>query len=85
VHINAGVAALAVVLVLGAGKTFPVSPRPHSLPLTMLGAGILLFGWFGFNGGSAPVRWKQRIRRHPQHRHRGVRGHLSQARGREAA
>lgn len=53
VHINAGVAALAVVLVLGARKTFPVSPRPHSLPLTMLGAGILFFGWFGFNGGSA--------------------------------
>ncbi|MFC9554873.1 ammonium transporter [Rhodococcus sp. NPDC056960] len=53
VHINAGVAALAVVLVLGARKTFPVAPRPHSLPLTMLGAGILLFGWFGFNGGSA--------------------------------
>ncbi|MDV7353280.1 ammonium transporter [Rhodococcus oxybenzonivorans] len=53
VHVNAGVAALAVVLVLGARKTFPVSPRPHSLPLTMLGAGILFFGWFGFNGGSA--------------------------------
>ncbi|MFZ2177697.1 MAG: ammonium transporter [Rhodococcus sp. (in: high G+C Gram-positive bacteria)] len=53
VHINAGVAALALVLVLGARKTFPAPPRPHSLPLTMLGAGILLFGWFGFNGGSA--------------------------------
>jgi Amt family ammonium transporter len=53
VHINAGVTALAVVLVLGARKTFPVSPRPHSLPLTMLGAGILFFGWFRFNGGSA--------------------------------
>ncbi|MDI9903308.1 ammonium transporter [Rhodococcus sp. IEGM 1409] len=53
VHINAGVAALALVLVLGTRKTFPAAPRPHSLPLTMLGAGILMFGWFGFNGGSA--------------------------------
>ncbi|MGY0497389.1 ammonium transporter [Nocardia sp. FBN12] len=53
VHINAGVAALALVLVLGKRRTFPAPPRPHSLPLTMLGAGILLFGWFGFNGGSA--------------------------------
>ncbi|MDI9915597.1 ammonium transporter [Rhodococcus sp. IEGM 1379] len=53
VHINAGIAALALVLVLGTRKTFPAAPRPHSLPLTMLGAGILMFGWFGFNGGSA--------------------------------
>ncbi|MEV5646723.1 ammonium transporter [Nocardia sp. NPDC052254] len=53
VHINAGVAGLALVLVLGRRRLFPNSPRPHSLPLTMLGAGILFFGWFGFNGGSA--------------------------------
>jgi Amt family ammonium transporter len=53
VHINAGVAALALVLVLGKRKIFPNPPRPHSLPLTMLGAGMLFFGWFGFNGGSA--------------------------------
>ncbi|MCX4094411.1 ammonium transporter [Nocardia sp. alder85J] len=53
VHINAGIAGLAVVLVLGPRKLFPNMPRPHSLPLTMLGAGILFFGWFGFNGGSA--------------------------------
>jgi ammonium transporter, Amt family len=53
VHINAGVAALAMVLVLGKRNIFPNTPRPHSLPLTMLGAGMLLFGWFGFNGGSA--------------------------------
>lgn len=53
VHINAGVAALALVIVLGRRTTFTNPPRPHSLPLTMLGSGILLFGWFGFNGGSA--------------------------------
>ncbi|MGW5388019.1 ammonium transporter [Nocardia sp. NPDC003963] len=53
VHINAGVAALALVLVLGKRGVFPHAPRPHNLPLTALGAGILFFGWFGFNGGSA--------------------------------
>ncbi|MBF6353184.1 ammonium transporter [Nocardia higoensis] len=53
VHINAGIAALALVLILGKRTSFPNPPRPHSLPLTMLGAGILFFGWFGFNGGSA--------------------------------
>ncbi|MFB8009485.1 ammonium transporter [Nocardia sp. NPDC056000] len=53
VHINAGIAGLALALILGKRKVFPNAPRPHSLPLTMLGAGILFFGWFGFNGGSA--------------------------------
>ncbi|WP_405134039.1 ammonium transporter [Nocardia sp. NBC_01388] len=53
VHINAGIAGLALALVLGKRKVFPNSPRPHSIPLTMLGAGILFCGWFGFNGGSA--------------------------------
>jgi Amt family ammonium transporter len=54
VHINAGAAALAVVLVLGKRKGWPHTPMPpHSLPLTMLGTGILWFGWFGFNAGSA--------------------------------
>jgi ammonium transporter, Amt family len=53
VHINAGIAALALILVLGKRANFINPPRPHSLPLTMLGAGILLFGWLGFNGGSA--------------------------------
>ena len=54
VHINAGMAALAAALVLGKRLGFPhrVSP-PHSLPLAVLGAGLLWFGWFGFNGGSA--------------------------------
>ena len=54
VHINAGVAALALVFALGPRKGYGVEPmRPHSLPLTLLGTGILWFGWFGFNAGSA--------------------------------
>ena len=54
VHINAGVAALAVVLVIGKRKGWPREAMPpHSLPLTLLGTGILWFGWFGFNAGSA--------------------------------
>jgi Amt family ammonium transporter len=53
VHINAGIAALALVLVLGKRSTWPRPSRPHNLPATVLGAGMLWFGWFGFNGGSA--------------------------------
>ncbi len=54
VHVNAGIAALAVVLVLGPRLGFRREIiRPHSLPLTVLGAGMLWFGWFGFNAGSA--------------------------------
>lgn len=54
VHINAGVAALALAIVLGKRKGWPREPmRPHNLTLVMLGAGILWFGWFGFNAGSA--------------------------------
>jgi Amt family ammonium transporter len=54
VHINAGMAALAAVMVLGKRKGFPdaISP-PHNLPVAVLGAGLLWFGWFGFNAGSA--------------------------------
>ena len=54
VHINAGAGALALVLVLGARRGWPTEAMPpHSLPLTLLGTGILWFGWFGFNAGSA--------------------------------
>jgi Amt family ammonium transporter len=54
VHINAGAAALAVVMVIGKRKGYPDTPMPpHSLPLTVLGTGILWFGWAGFNAGSA--------------------------------
>ncbi|MGY1499939.1 ammonium transporter [Streptomyces sp. QTS52] len=56
VHINSGAAALAVILVLGRRIGWQKAggqERPHNLPLVMLGAGLLWFGWFGFNGGSA--------------------------------
>ena len=54
VHINAGAAALALGLVIGKRRGWPREPmRPHNLPFVMLGAGLLWFGWFGFNAGSA--------------------------------
>ncbi|MBW3611071.1 MAG: ammonium transporter [Actinobacteria bacterium] len=54
VHMNAGAAALGVILVLGPRRGWRSEAMPpHSLPLTMLGTGILWFGWFGFNAGSA--------------------------------
>lgn len=54
VHISAGTAALVLAIVVGKRKGFPKSvQRPHNLPMVMLGAGMLWFGWFGFNGGSA--------------------------------
>ncbi|MBX3023292.1 ammonium transporter [bacterium] len=54
VHISSGVAALASALVLGRRLGWPREPvLPHNLPFTVLGAGILWFGWFGFNAGSA--------------------------------
>lgn len=54
VHINSGIAALAFVLVLGRRIGYPhQAMKPHNLGMTVLGAGILWFGWFGFNGGSA--------------------------------
>ena len=54
VHINAGAAGLALAIVLGRRIGWQKSPmRPHSLPLVLLGAGLLWFGWFGFNAGSA--------------------------------
>ena len=54
VHINAGAAALGVILVVGKRQGYGrVAMPPHSLPLTLLGTGILWFGWAGFNAGSA--------------------------------
>ena len=53
-HINAGVAGLALAIVLGKRIGWTRDPmRPHNLTLVMLGAGLLWFGWFGFNAGSA--------------------------------
>jgi ammonium transporter, Amt family len=54
VHINAGAAGLALAIVLGRRVGWKRDPmRPHNLPLVMIGAGLLWFGWFGFNAGSA--------------------------------
>jgi ammonium transporter, Amt family len=53
VHINAGIAALALVIILGARLGWPRTPmKPHNLTLVMIGAALLWFGWFGFNAGS---------------------------------
>jgi Amt family ammonium transporter len=54
VHANAGAAALAVILVIGKRRGWPKERmRPHNVPFVLLGAGLLWFGWFGFNAGSA--------------------------------
>ena len=54
VHISAGFAALAIALVIGKRAGYgQYSLEPHNIPMTLLGAGLLWFGWFGFNGGSA--------------------------------
>ncbi len=54
VHINAGVSALALVMLLGRRRGFPQEPmEPNNIPMVALGAGLLWFGWFGFNAGSS--------------------------------
>jgi Amt family ammonium transporter len=54
VHVNAAVAALVAAVLVGKRQEYPSSSLlPHSVPLTLLGAGLLWFGWFGFNAGSA--------------------------------
>ena len=54
IHVNAGVAALVAALVLGKRKGFPnTAMPPHNMTMVVTGAGMLWFGWFGFNGGSA--------------------------------
>jgi Amt family ammonium transporter len=54
VHVNAGIAALVAAIVIGKRKDYPSSSLlPHNVPFTLLGAGLLWFGWFGFNAGSA--------------------------------
>jgi ammonium transporter, Amt family len=53
VHINAGIAGLVLAIIIGKRRGFGREPmRPHNLPFVMLGAGLLWFGWFGFNAGS---------------------------------
>ncbi|RUP28875.1 MULTISPECIES: ammonium transporter [Mycolicibacterium] len=54
VHINSGTAGLVLAIILGKRAGWPTTPmRPHNLPFVMLGAGLLWFGWYGFNAGSA--------------------------------
>lgn len=54
VHISSGIAALACALVIGPRQGYGTEyMAPHNLPMTLLGTGLLWFGWFGFNGGSA--------------------------------
>lgn len=53
VHISSGFAALAAAIVVGKKKTEDEMHKPHNIPLTIIGASLLWFGWFGFNGGSA--------------------------------
>jgi Amt family ammonium transporter len=54
VHLSSGVAALAAAVIMGKRKGYGTEElRPHNLPMTLLGAGLLWFGWFGFNAGSA--------------------------------
>jgi Amt family ammonium transporter len=54
VHLNAGVSALALVMLLGRRRGFPDHPmEPNNIPMVAMGAGLLWFGWFGFNAGSA--------------------------------
>jgi ammonium transporter, Amt family len=53
VHISSGVSALIVALMIGRRRMNGHEPEPHDVPMTVLGAGLLWFGWFGFNAGSA--------------------------------
>lgn len=53
VHLNAGIAAIVTAIVIGKRKGYGSPQPPHNLPFTLLGAGLLWFGWFGFNSGSA--------------------------------
>jgi len=54
VHLSSGISALVIALFLGKRKGYPQERMtPHNLPMTLLGAGLLWFGWFGFNAGSA--------------------------------
>ena len=70
VHITSGVSALAAALVMGRRKGLrPEQMPPHNLPMTVIGAAILWFGWFGFNAGSAlgAGRARRERLRHDQH------------------
>ena len=79
VHINAGMAGLVLALVIGKRLGFGKEAiRPHNLPLTMIGAGLLWFGWFGFNVGLDRLRRRRRRREGHRAVHVRDRRHVDQ-------
>jgi ammonium transporter, Amt family len=52
IHVNSGIAALALAIVLGKRRTWPVQPKAHNLPFVVVGVGLLLTGWLGFDGSA---------------------------------
>ncbi|WP_185994305.1 ammonium transporter [Nocardioides campestrisoli] len=52
IHVNSGIAALALAIVLGRRRTWPVQPKAHNLPMVLVGVGLLLTGWLGFDGSA---------------------------------
>ena len=77
VHINSGIAALAAALVIGKRKGYGhESFHPHNLPMTIMGAAILWFGWFGFNAGSALGANGLAVSAFVDHPYRGGGSHL---------
>ncbi|NEK84246.1 ammonium transporter [Blastococcus saxobsidens] len=52
IHVNSGIAALALAIVLGKRRTWPVQPKAHNLPFVIVGVGLLLTGWLGFDGSA---------------------------------
>ena len=81
VHVNAGTAALVTALVVGPRRGYPNAPMlPHNVPFTILGAGLLWFGWFGFNAGSALAANAERGPGVHDHSARAMRPRLSSGR-----
>ena len=82
VHASSGVSALIVALLIGRRVVNGDRMEPHDIPMTVLGAGLLWFGWFGFNAGSALDGRRPRGERLHRHEHRGRGGdhHLGPAR-----
>ena len=74
VHISSGVSALVVALVIGRRAVNGDRMEPHDVPMTVLGAGLLWFGWFGFNAGSAARGQRPRRERARRHQHGRGRG-----------
>ena len=71
VHASSGVSALIVALLIGRRVVNGDRMEPHDIPMTVLGAGLLWFGWFGFNAGSALAAERPRGERPARHEHRG--------------